>query len=172
MLRRIAAQVWLLLGVAACSDFTLDTVTDDIDRRYVAVAHLAPADLPADAALIDVRTRAEFDVSRLPGAIWLPADAEDAALRETLDNVPDGADIVFYCSVGERSSRMAARALSMTEAGALPVYNLRGGLFAWHNEGRVLVDAGGGTTRAIHPYDKRWGRLIDDRSAIVTSRAD
>jgi hypothetical protein len=42
------------------------------------------------------------------------------------------------------------------------VFNLEGSLFQWANEGRPVYrdDV---PVQAIHPYDARWGRLLDRR---------
>ena len=71
--------------------------------------------------------------------------------------------MVIYCSVGVRSSRLAEHVVdAVREAGARDVYNLAGGIFAWHNRGYQLVD-GSGPTAFVHPYDETWGRLVARR---------
>ena len=71
--------------------------------------------------------------------------------------------LIFYCSVGYRSSVMADRVRdSAMKSGALSVANLRGGVFRWYNEGRVVHDATD-TTDAIHPYDRVWGVFVNER---------
>jgi 3-mercaptopyruvate sulfurtransferase SseA len=72
----------------------------------------------------------------------------------------DGKAVVFYCSVGVRSSALAERVAQGLQAhGATAVDDLAGGIFAWHGEGRPLVDAQG-STDFVHPYDSSWGRLL------------
>ena len=65
--------------------------------------------------------------------------------------------VVAYCSVGVRSSALAAR---LREVGIEEVHNLQGSLFAWANEGRPVYR---GRTRVaeVHPFDARWGALLD-----------
>ena len=78
-------------------------------------------------------------------------------------------DVVFYCSVGERSSQMAKKADKLLrERGAHGVYNLRGGIFAWHNATNPLVDAKG-ITPYVHPYNDKWGELLVHRDKISMS---
>ena len=38
--------------------------------------------------------------------------------------------------------------------------NLKGSIFKWANEGRPLVQDGK-PTHQVHPYNKYWGRLLD-----------
>lgn len=69
-----------------------------------------------------------------------------------------GLTMVFYCSVGYRSSALAAQI-----HGSFPtneIFNLQGGIFNWHNERRDLVNEKG-VSEDIHPYDKYWGRLLE-----------
>ncbi|KAF0303447.1 hypothetical protein FJT64_024565 [Amphibalanus amphitrite] len=132
----------------------------------------------ADLLLLDTRTAAEFGVSRLPGAVHLDPDSDDATVRRTLTrHLPPAAagaerertTIACYCSVGYRSSVTAQRlnALRAQPAAAeppLPAYeavNIEGSIFKWANEGKPLEGADGQPTRLVHPYDKIFGRLLD-----------
>jgi rhodanese-related sulfurtransferase len=67
--------------------------------------------------------------------------------------------IVCACAVGLRSGRMAK---ALTDHGLPParVRNLRGGIFGWERLGLPMVDDHG-PTRAVHPFDARWRRLLD-----------
>ncbi len=100
--------------------------------------------------LLDARTEEEFAVSHLPGARRIEPSAT------TFDEVPAGATLVVYCSVGYRSSALAER---LMEAGGR-VYNLDGSIFRWANEGRPLVRDGGVPARTVHPYNRVWGLLL------------
>ena len=109
--------------------------------------------------LFDTRAPEEYAISRLRGAIRVDPemDAETfiAAYKDTLKDK----DLVFYCSVGYRSSIFAERLQKVTTAAHYAsIANLRGGLFRWYNEDRPLfrdvqVDT-------IHPYDEHWGRFL------------
>jgi rhodanese-related sulfurtransferase len=98
-------------------------------------------------------------VSRLPGAIRVDAGISPAVLHAQLAARMSGRRVVFYCSVGVRSARLAARVQPLLEAEGATVANLDGGIFAWHAERRALVNAQG-STNFVHPYDKKWGRLV------------
>lgn len=149
--------------------FTLGTVHDDIVERYVGVRHIDGAALEAMAPetllLFDVRETDEFSVSHLRGAHRLDPGGGAAALKTFAGDVR-GKTVVFYCSVGHRSS---AKALELADAlgadGAAAVFNLKGGIFQWRNERRPL-ERDGESTESVHPYNQRWGQLIDDDTAI------
>lgn len=150
-----------------------------LTQTYAHVRHLTADDVavrlvetPDDVLLFDVRELAEFEVSRLPGAIRIdPATATADFLALHGDRVR-GKSVIFYCSVGVRSSKLAGRLTDpLAERGARGVYNLSGGIFRWHNDGRPLADAHGATP-LVHPYDRTWGRFIQRRSqSSLTPRA-
>lgn len=72
-----------------------------------------------------------------------------------------GKTVVFYCSVGARSSAVADRVTSgLTEKGATGIRSLDGGVFAWSQQGRALEDANGATDK-VDGYDPSWGRLLE-----------
>lgn len=85
-------------------------------RGDTKVSHLA--DL-AGAALLDVRTRAEYDRGHIPSALNLPLDE----LRERLGEIDRGQRIIAYCQLGQRGY-LATRILSQVGYDAA---NLSGG---------------------------------------------
>jgi rhodanese-related sulfurtransferase len=104
--------------------------------------------------LIDVRTRAEYEVSHLPGAVLAETSSEIAAAVRT---APDQQTVVLYCSVGVRSSKAAAELL---RSGRGKIFNLQGSIFRWANEGRQLV-ANDRAVHVVHPYNEQWGVLLN-----------
>ena len=110
--------------------------------------------------LLDIRSAEEFAVSHLPGAQHVAPDTVvDFAERE-LAGLDRSQPIVVYCSVGVRS---AAAARDLQFLGFSQVKNLRGSLFQWANEGRVVESRGQGgmaSRMAVHPYNSFWGRLL------------
>lgn len=103
--------------------------------------------------ILDVRTRAEFDVSHLPGALHVEPEARltDLGLPPAKE-----APLVLYCSVGTRSAEFGAR---LHAAGYIRVYQLDGSIFKWANEDRVLA-AERGVPLTVHPQNKSWEHLL------------
>ncbi|MGD9784399.1 MAG: rhodanese-like domain-containing protein [Hyphomicrobiaceae bacterium] len=118
-------------------------------------------------AIFDVREAKEYAVSHIDGAARVdPGVWSRTFLAEHGGDVA-GKTVVFYCSVGVRSSKLAGRVqAALLERGATGVYNLEGGIFRWHGDARPLVDVFGPTDR-VHPYDKHWGRLVPRQDLIA-----
>lgn len=151
---------------------TLDSAEKEIARRYADVQQVTTGELEhvrltGHLILLDVREPAEYAVSHLEGAIRVDPDAPADAVLAAVGPIAEDTPVVVYCSVGVRSSRLAERAqAALKSAGASSVANLRGGIFAWHDERRPLVDARG-PTDAVHGFDAKWARLIQRRDAPV-----
>lgn len=149
----------------------LEAIKAKVARDYRGVPQMSTKQLAAllkahsGVVLFDVREKGEYAVSHLTGAKqieplgWLNSSAGD--LVKAYGGKVKGRTVVFYCSVGVRSSEMAEKVKdALMASGAKGVYNLSGGIFAWHNERRGLVDAKG-KTDFVHPYDGEWGRLVE-----------
>ena len=74
----------------------------------------------SDGLLLHVRTKEEFKVNHIEGAINLP----DTDLRQNLEKIPKDKPIYVYCQVGFRGY-LSSRVLS--QSGFTDVYNLSGG---------------------------------------------
>ena len=118
------------------------------------LAELMAAGNESALLLIDVRTREEYEVSHLPGAIWAETPSQIAS---AMGGASDRKPVVLYCSVGVRSSRAAAK---LMESGRANVFNLQGSIFKWANEGGSLI-ANGSAVHVVHPYSERWGVLLN-----------
>jgi hypothetical protein len=70
----------------------------------------------------------------------------------------DPLQVVCYCSVGYRSSRLAVK---LNKLGISNAVNLKGSIFKWCNEGRELVDGRGSKMQAAkaHPYNTVFGKV-------------
>ncbi len=138
-----------------------------IELTWPSVAQLPTVDLARrlDAGervlLIDTRSRDEYLVSHLPGAVWAERPAQ---LRAAVRAVPAEQLVVLYCSVGVRSSKAAALLL---RDGGHTVANLSGSIFQWANEGRAL-EADGKPALQVHPYNRAWGHLLEPRLRAVS----
>jgi rhodanese-related sulfurtransferase len=152
-----------LLFAGTEGPITWDAVSAWIQRDWPEVPQMSTQELaqrmaPGNGAphpqLIDVRTRAEYEVSHLPGAVLAETSSEIAAAVRT---APDQQTVVLYCSVGVRSSKAAAELL---RSGRANVFNLKGSIFRWANEGRQLV-ANDRAVHVVHPYNEQWGILLN-----------
>ncbi len=109
--------------------------------------------------LLDTREREEFDVSRIKSAIWIGYNDFDLS---RLDSIDRNKEIVVYCSVGYRSSKIG---LLLKNNGFGNVKNLYGGIFKWANEGHPLYNDTT-QTRQIHAYDEHWGHFVQNPTLI------
>lgn len=124
--------------------------------------------VPAGWTLFDVREEEEFARSHLPGAIHVDPDTSAADFLDMYGAVLQSDGVVFYCSVGERSSVMIERLQSAlgddpNAAAAMRWRNLRGGIFRWYGDGYPVVDNEGQPTEALHSYRLLWKLLIPRR---------
>lgn len=157
-------------STAVADNFNLNAIHEDIVARYAGVQHIGSSELDTlktdDIVLFDVRERDEYGVSHLRNALRLDPSIAAAEFIDAHHARLQNKTIVFYCSVGHRSSAKALELAKALEAvGAAAVYNLKGGIFQWHNDNRPLV-SGNAPTRDVHPYNRRWGTLIDDTAAL------
>lgn len=158
---RIDRLYFLLVVLMAASSAHAQRIADEAYReRLVDLLdrNIAWVDVPAAAALADVvwldaREREEYDVSHLPGARWVGYDDFDMS---RMKDIPKGARIVVYCSVGYRSGKITER---LRKAGYTNAYNLYGGIFEWVNTDHGVVEGATPTDR-VHAYDRDWGRWL------------
>ncbi len=139
---------WLLVNWKVRSDFP------DVPRigteEVAAWLHDPKREPPV---LLDVRTKAEFDVSHIHGAQRIePGSSADAI------GIPRDKPIVTYCSVGYRSGAFAKK---LQDAGYKNVQNMTGSIFEWANEGHPIERAGKRVAQ-VHPYDARRGKLLKE----------
>lgn len=107
--------------------------------------------------LLDARTAPEFELSHMKGAI--PIDPYRPSLKP-LQGLPRDTSIVVYSSVGYRGARVASW---LRKAGYPNSLNLAGGLFQWVNEGGQIFREESRPAAQVHPYDRRWGMLLEGR---------
>jgi len=150
----------------ARAPFTLDAVRAQVRKDYGSVAQLSAKALvnimrkEEEFLLLDVREDNEFAVSRIAGAERVDPGIWRKSFMARFGDHVRGKNVVFYCSVGLRSSRLVANVqAALMEQGAKHVFNLDGGVFAWHNENRALENAKGATDY-VHPFDAHWGKLV------------
>ncbi len=106
--------------------------------------------------ILDAREREEYNVSHIPKALYVGYEEPEIGMIKSLDK---NKKLVFYCSIGYRSEKIAeqAKALGFSE-----VYNLYGSIFEWANKGYELETTSNEKTKKIHGYNWLWGRWIDN----------
>lgn len=142
---------------------TLEDVEREVVRRYpvpeIETSILAAMVARGGLTLFDVRTAEEFEAGHLPGAVRIePGSSAADILAQHRDRLYAG-PVVFYCAVGVRSSQvMMATLREIAPHASAGIYNLRGGVFRWASDGRVLVK--GTEPGRAHPFDDNWGQLL------------
>ena len=91
--------------------------------------------LPADAALLDVREDDEWAAGHVPDAVHVPM----GELAGRLDELPPADTLYVVCRTGGRSARVTA----YLNANGWDAVNVDGGMQAWQAAGRELVADGG-----------------------------
>ncbi len=108
-----------------------------------------------DFVILDARAKREYNVSHLPGAIWV--GYEDFSIKRISD-IDYTIPLLVYCSVGYRSERIGEQ---LQNAGYQHVYNLYGGIFEWVNQGLTLENTKGQATLKIHAYNRDWAKWLE-----------
>ena len=157
-------------GIASSHAIGWSLVNAKIRRDFPAVRRITTVELAewindprrSQPFLLDVRERAEFEVSHLPRAHHVAPDAPASTVHQPID-LP----IVTYCSVGYRSGAFAER---LRAAGFTNVVNLEGSIFRWANEGRPLFRHQR-QVEMVHPYNRTWGLLLknEHRAKVAAS---
>ena len=173
MILRLAI-LCILLSSTTVSAEPLSTKLEDIHQKivndYDNVNHISSEDFSnintAQIVIFDVREKKEHQVSHLDGAIQVDPDLDPKVFINKYGEAIRNKIVIYYCSVGRRSSKFASRVNSISPQKQIDQsYNLQGGIFHWRNDEMPLVDIDSETT-LVHPYNFYCGRLIEDKSAI------
>jgi rhodanese-related sulfurtransferase len=105
--------------------------------------------------IIDVREPEEFNTSHLVNAINLKEASDIVSLLKKPEN--QQRPVVVYCSVGYRSAIVGNE---IKREVSNKVFNLKGSIFKWANEGKPVFRAGQ-AVKEVHPYDRNWGKLLE-----------
>lgn len=138
---------------------TIEDVERAIRERHP-VPHLTPEQaegLMAEghAAVFDVRGAEEFETGHLPGSVRVEPGFSPWRFAAAHGDMCSGRVVLFVCSVGLRSARLAEAVTSPLSAHRpAGVANLSGGLFRWLAERRRPP------LPALHPYDDAWRALL------------
>ena len=146
-------------------NFLLQKTHNQVLKKFDDVNHLAPSKLlemdSNNFIVFDVRENAEFKVSHLKNAIHVSPSMDISTFINTYQDQFQDKSLVFYCSVGMRSSIFAQKVQSHRNLTAsAKIYNLTGGIFNWHNHGLPLFQ-NERPTDIVHPYGFFWKRLIN-----------
>jgi rhodanese-related sulfurtransferase len=106
-----------------------------------AVPEVSVAQLPADAALLDVRESDEWVAGHAPGARHLPM----SELTGRIDELPDDDPLYVVCRSGGRSARVVAYLAGQ----GYPAVNVEGGMQAWAGQGRDVVAESGAEPKIV-----------------------
>lgn len=137
----------------------------DVEQRFPNIPHVSVAEVAekmkgGNVVLFDVRQPEEYAVSHLPGAIQVAPGMTTRDFLSLHGDKVQGKDVVFYCSVGVRSSTLGViTAEALKARGATGVADMAGGIFAWHSESRPLENAKG-PTDFLHPYSEGAKRMV------------
>jgi len=155
MVAAIATALWL-----SYPSWRFERTKAEIRTRYPAVSRI---DVAAAAewieaktgplpVVIDVRTRAEYDFSHLPGAIHMaPSEIPPVG-----PSGKEAAQLIVYDTVGADSSAVAMR---LTQLAYKHVMVLDGGIFEWANRDLALDGANGRTDR-VNPGASPFARVL------------
>jgi len=160
------------LAQSSAEDRRLSKIHEQIMTDHPNLSHISAAEFDAlishdDILLLDVREAKEFSVSHITGAQRVDPSISPAAFMTRFADQAAGKQVILYCSVGRRSSRLGAKVRqALMSAGARHVANLEGGAFRWHNNHGPLISASGATEK-IHPYNVWWGRLLARKDDIA-----
>lgn len=146
-----------LVGCFRSDGRDLEEVSKDLISGSVPVVstqELADTLVEKKVVILDARKKEEFEVSHMPDAIWVGFKDFDI---ERVRGIDPKTPIVVYCSVGYRSEKIGEK---LNAAGYSDVKNLFGGLFAWANEGRPMIDQKSEATTSVHGYNNSWARYL------------
>lgn len=179
MFRLIFCLIGLTFSTSGCQQSAQDRLSQidaELQKSYSEINHVSAERLAQwmeqdkDVVIFDVREEDEFSVGHIDGAIRISPNATADEVIAAVSNLAEK-DVVFYCSVGVRSSQLAKRSMQELEAsGAKSISNLSEGIFKWHNDQRSLKNAEG-ETLLVHPYNKTWGKLLE-RQDYVSNTPD
>lgn len=159
MWKTAVCLISIMTLINACtSEQDIDAALENMLQHSVPVIsteQLTQIQSDEEVVLLDSREEDEFKLSHLPQSLWVGYETFDLS---TLADIPKDKKIVVYCSIGVRSEKIAEQLVS---AGFSDVYNLYGGIFAWANENKPLVNHHQQPTRNVHGYDQKWAKLLE-----------
>lgn len=105
---------------------------EQVAEAKARIAEVTPREAMArqgEAVFLDVRRPEEWNLFRIPNAVWVPLDQLDEGIAE---RIPRDREVVVYCARGNRS---ALAADMMREMGYERVASMSQGIVGWANAG-------------------------------------
>ena len=156
MLAAVAAALWLAYG-----PWRWERAKDTVRNRYPAIPRIDAMQLKdwfdrregPRPFVIDVRSQAEYDFSRLPGAKHMGISETPAkfGLGEKTD-VP----LIIYDAIGADSSAVVD---SLIKLGYKQVQAIEGGIFEWALQGKPMEGPAGPVTK-VNPGTSPHAKLL------------
>lgn len=118
--------------------------------------------------ILDVREKAEQNVSVIPGAVLLRTDEPIESRKEYtdfLEKKEKNALIVVYCAAGFRSAKSLSE---LKVKPVIPMRSLHGGIIAYVNAGGWVTDPSGRSVNRIHAYSNFWKTFVNSETEAVT----
>ncbi|WP_379952950.1 rhodanese-like domain-containing protein [Dokdonia sp. R78006] len=154
--KNIAYILLLLVSAVSFGQSDMDVLLKQYNTRsvpYISVQELKME--MKDYLILDTRKKEEFEVSHIPGAVWVSEKVNDSiyAFAKAKKDQP----IIVYCSVGIRSEDFGER---LKKKGFTNVKNLYGSIFAWKDEGYEIQNKKKQPTDSVHVFSKVWGKYL------------
>jgi rhodanese-related sulfurtransferase len=97
------------------------------------------AELPADAAILDVREPFEWAAGHIDGALHVPMNSIPATVQLQPELIPAHRPTYVVCGMGGRSGQVVAWLVHH----GYDAVNVAGGMHAWEDAGRAMVSENG-----------------------------
>lgn len=144
----------------------LAEIEDRVRDRFTTLTHVDVASVPSlqangpELIIFDVREAIEYETAHIPGAINVDPNISAVDFMRLYGRQVAEKQVLFYCSVGRRASRLAVRVERPLAAAGTRIHNLSGGIFRWFDEGQPLENGRGEPVDYIHPYNRSVGQLM------------
>lgn len=125
MMNRFLTLAIAILSLSACAQNTGDEVAPDKAQEMMS---------KEEVVVLDVRTPDEYTTGHIANAQHIDYYAED--FKQKVGELDKDKTYIVYCRSGARSGKSQA---IMQSLGFEKVYNLKGGIMAWHDENKPLT---------------------------------
>ena len=161
-MRLLLLFCFFILSIHVFAQKSIDVLLSHYNTRSVPYISVQELRMEPDKYLIlDTRKREEYDVSHIPGAIWVGEKTHENQLKSLISN--KNQPIMVYCSVGIRSEDFGEK---MEKLGYSNVNNLYGSIFAWKDAGFPVIDSSGQETERVHVYGPHWGKYLETGTKV------